>query len=178
MTQPHTMPQDFTLTPGDIQYAKSKGFCEPQIMEELESFKRHFIHGPGCKTKWKLWSTGNGAWGTWIQKANKWPAWKVEQAEREQQAERHAAEVDQMALGLKQASKARGRPHRKPKIKRLPYAPGSTPEQIQAMKMQIFSAEPETPKRPAKPMRNVSVPMPAHLRGKIITPADKEPPND
>ena len=174
MTQPHTMPQDFTLTLGDIQYARSKGFCEPQIMEELESFKRHFIHGPGCKTKWKLWNTGNGAWGTWIQKANKWPAWKVEQAEREQQAERHAAEADQLSMGLDKAAQQRNRPKLKPKIKHMPYPPRKLTESERQKMIQDMREGDSPVSRPSRPRLGPRhVPMPAHLRGKIITPADK-----
>ncbi len=72
MIKPHPLPPDWRPTPGDLEYARSKGMCEEQAIEEARSFYSHFTNGPGCGTKWKGWSGGNGAWGTWVRNCRPW----------------------------------------------------------------------------------------------------------
>lgn len=174
MTKPHTLPEDWQPTPGDINYASSQGLSEIQATAEAQDFKNHFTNGPGCNTKWKQWSGGNGAWGTWVRKAYKWPGWRVEKAEQEQQAERKQEEADQMALGLERASKERRRPVRRPKIKPVPFAGKRlTDEERNRLRQQIYDAE--IPSRPPPPtLGPAHVPMPEHLRGRILAPKEKQ----
>lgn len=165
MTHPHTLPEDWQPTPGDINYAKSKLLCEAQIMEEAEKFKRYFTVGPGSNKPWKLWSTGNGAWGTWIQNVTPWTAWQKEQ--------RGHAEPKPEPWELRQPVEPVN-PSRivKPRLRRMP-GPGKryTPQERQAI---IDRIEADEPKRPPVKLRDVRVPMPASERRKLVPDEEME----
>ena len=169
------MPQDWQPTPGDRQYAQKlegRWFCDAQIDEMVLEFVEYFTTDPkGSKAKRPGWSM---SWKRWCRHTTPWPEWQKAAVERDREQNRKQAEADQLAMGLEQASQERARPKLKPKIKHMPYPPRRLTES-ERQKMIQDMRESESPvSRPPRPRLGPRhVPMPAHLRGKIITPADK-----
>lgn len=143
--KPHTLPLDWRPTPGDIEYAKSKGLCEEQAMEEARSFYAHFTNGPGSGTKWKTWSGGLGAWGTWVRKTKPW----TEHDPRRPKEQKMPGRIDAPTLPAEMTDKAQRLPKRE-------FKPLTDLERASLLQ-EIYDAEPEKRREPLKPLH---VPMP------------------